>query len=190
MKEFQVFIDMVRSFTSQSGFSFSEFVITLALVATASIGAVSLSVKTVAEESKNSKAMAANIVLRRVIELIDKTAPEKVRRRFNVDPLDDPNGPGTAPGANLIFEVTRKGDDESLFLERIPRRAIFGESIRAVRFDVAIVMSAHEDDPVLKGYPTSQARGPFATTPMKIQVFWQDANGRRVLEVARVIRSS
>lgn len=93
---------------AQAGFTVTEILIALSLVAVATLGSVSWTLSSVGLAERNDEEVDARRVMRRMLEELQTLPFEEVYARYNADPADDPLGVGTALGPLLSIEPDRK----------------------------------------------------------------------------------
>jgi hypothetical protein len=95
---------------AEAGLALVEVMISLLVVAVATLGGVSWTMAGVNLDVENRETRAANDVMRRVVEELSAVPFEEVYARFNDDPADDPGGVGTAVGGEFVVMPDRKDD--------------------------------------------------------------------------------
>jgi hypothetical protein len=83
---------------SAAGFAFAELVVVMAVMLVAISVFSSTVVSTARQRNINRENAIAADAARTAIELMRNEEFDEMYARFNRDPLDDPEGPGTAPG--------------------------------------------------------------------------------------------
>jgi len=84
--------------TARTGFAFAELVVVMAVMLVAISIFSSTVVSTARQRAINRENAIAADAARTAIELMRNVEFNEMYARFNPDPMDDPEGPGTAPG--------------------------------------------------------------------------------------------
>lgn len=123
----------------------------------------------------------AALLARHVVETIRACSPDEVLPRYNADPLDDPDGPGTAPGSTFPIQ-TRGGE---AFVEvRFPDGGVPG----CVREDVTDPPLGLPRD--LNGDGTIDSidhSADYRLLPVRIRLHVDDPSGRRTTEILTLL---
>ncbi len=168
------------------GFSLLEVVITISVVAIAVGGAASTLLVTSNLTRSSGQSGNAFAAAQELVERIRGEEFAQVFARYNGDPADDPDGPGTAPGS---------GFDVALLSPRaLDPDGLPGE----VRFPVAPGTPGvlREDQPLLGRTIDLDLDGAidandkaldYALLPVEVRVDWQGPGGGRSVEIQTVL---
>ena len=96
--------------TSEQGFTIMEVLGAMLILVIASVASLSLTVSSMTLEAVNREMADATALAHEMIAEITAMPFEEVFARLNRDPSDDPDGPGTAPGGQLLVNTDKVRD--------------------------------------------------------------------------------
>jgi prepilin-type N-terminal cleavage/methylation domain-containing protein len=166
------------------GFTLIEILVVLAIL-TVSVGFMSGTVGTVGRLGPvNRETARALDAARGTVEEIragDATAFAEVFARYNDDPADDPDGPGTAPGADFdAFELAAQDGDADGRVGKIEFPVVGGE-LREDLVDPTLGMPRDlNGDGAIDALDHS---GDYVVLPFRIHLRWTGPSGDRETRV-------
>ena len=170
----------------------ASVVLLVALLALASSMNASRTLRTVTTENGLATDAAGNM-----LERLRNTTFDEVFARYNDDPADDPNGPGTAPGHRFAVQGLRALDSaaDGLVGEVVfPTILAPSGALGPAGGPAPMVSQLREDvvDPAL-GMPrdlnadlvidAADHAGDYFVLPVSIELRWRGGNGERVHRV-------
>jgi prepilin-type N-terminal cleavage/methylation domain-containing protein len=170
----------------RSGFTLLELLIGTAILATAACGLIASFTVSFAYEGSNRETTRATEIARRVVERMHGLPLRDVFASFNSDALDDPDGPGSAPGPRFPMGP---GDSDSglgsfVVVVEFPVTPGTGE----LREDLTNPRLGMPRDLDLDGTLDSEDHSTdYRVLPTKVRVEWRGATGARSYEVATVL---
>jgi type II secretory pathway pseudopilin PulG len=184
MKSLPTYGRRCRRATAGRGFAFAELVVVMAVMLVAISIFSSTVVSTARQRSINRENAIAADAARTAIELMRNEDFSEVYARFNPDPLDDPEGAGTAPGQRFavpglnLIPGTPAGMAGRIELPVVAVPGIGGPYAlredfvdaemgmpRDLSGDSVIDAADHEDD--------------YRLLPVRVTVEWQGVTGQR-----------
>jgi len=167
--------------SSSSGFTLIEVLIASIILVVAVVGAMSTVTQISVLGRGNQESTQVYQAARAVVERLQSTPFEEVFERFNNDPADDPNGPGTAAGMNFAVPgVNLQTNDADGFCGRILFPVSAGNVLREDLDDAAFGMPRDlNGDGVIDAVDHSDDK---IILPVRIQVQWTGSSGNRTAE--------
>lgn len=174
------------------GFTIAEVAVASAVLTIAAGGLLSSLVASMALNRVNNETGLAQAFARRAIERLQGVPFGSAFASFNKDPLDDPGGPGTAPGANFeAFGLEPLASDADGMPGEInfPVAIVGGaEQLREDTVDAALGMPRDLNSDGLPPDALDHALD-YKILPVRVRVRWRGASGERSITVETVLTS-
>jgi prepilin-type N-terminal cleavage/methylation domain-containing protein len=178
---------------NEAGFSLMEVSVAIVVLAVASVGTLSVTVTTASLDAANRSEAAATAVCRKIMEELCAVPFTEVFARFNLDPLDDPLGVGTAVGSlfsivpNVVDGLQIKEVDELA----IPMDVNISFPVNAagdlVERNATGAWAGYQLDLNGDGVVTGAKATTYKVLPVMITVSWNGPQGPQTLQVPRVL---
>jgi prepilin-type N-terminal cleavage/methylation domain-containing protein len=176
--------------SQRAGFTLLEVMFAASVLAIAVAGVAGAMISAIRLDQVNGETAAAQQAARQIMEEVQSREFEQVFALFNSDPLDDPDGVGTAPGKDLpVLSLTPQQGDPDGFVAEVMFPAI----------DTVGGLQLREDfvDPEL-GMPgdLNNDRQPpdaldhsndYFLLPVRVRIAWTGATGDRQLDLVTVL---
>jgi prepilin-type N-terminal cleavage/methylation domain-containing protein len=123
----------------------------------------------------------AGEALRFQLETLRSTPFDELWARYNLDPSDDPEGPGTAPGRHFEVEgLEPRADDADGHVGRIEFPELDGHLREDLAHEALGMPRDLDGDRAVGSAPVD---GRYELLPLVVVVEWQGANGPRTLRL-------
>ncbi len=99
------------------GLGLIDCLVSLVVISLSSFGFLAASMSSTALDVETRTIAAANRITRGVLEEMQSIPMDELIRRFNADPADDPDGPGTARGDTFELQTTETKRDPLVVVE-------------------------------------------------------------------------
>lgn len=188
--------------SESAGTGLIDVLLAMSVIIAAALTAFHLTVSTVATGAANERLSAARRVIRKAMTDLERRTFDEVFLAFNDNPMDDPEGPSSAPGAETFYEAVRSAENDELIIRRVDGAS--QTSNRAGLFRVVVEFPTASDGSLcetrtdfLKGFPSDLNRNGHSADPhlgvadvdllpMRLRVVWEGSAGPESLELARV----
>jgi len=195
---------------TQRGSTILSAVASMAVLGIVSLGTLSSMVSSNSLEKENRETAMGTAAARTAMEEISAIAFEDVFSMFNDDPMDDPEGPYTAPGGTVELSSTSTyeaypsgmyavqiGSEPQPSTEFLAERADLNMTVQII-FPTLANGTLSESAPALfEGMPTDlDGDGKYTTgtveldykiLPVVVRVTWQGVRGTKTISIPRIL---
>lgn len=181
-----------------AGFTLLEVTAAMALLGVSALGALSVTVSSMTLEATNRDSAVALAATQQVVEQMQSVPFDEIFARFNANPADDPDGNGTALGAD--FSLTTWEDAERKQVAPMKIQSM-EQMTSPIEITVEFPMNGNQldespDDPIWGGRAwdldgdgdTSGFSGTYEVLPVRVVATWVTPSGdERQIVIPRLL---